>query len=190
MIGHIRGTVISIHGGRAIVTPDETGTGYVVILPMNQTYEVHTHAGFFIWHAISQDDQKLFGFDTADERWLAELIATTHRIGPTIAHKAVTTLGFSAITFMIKKGDEAGLSKAVKGLGSKGASSIIANLQGRLGAIVATQDHRIRQVQNGLKAIGLELDDNMTDFIILFCREHPGATASEVITNTLSRQRP
>lgn len=189
MIGYINGVLLSMRGGRAIVRQADGGIGYVVITPLNQTYEDQAFVSFWIWHAISQDDQKLYGFDTADERWLAELIATTHRVGPGLAHKAVTTLGYLAILAMIKKGDEAGLAKAVKGLGAKSASAIIANLQGKLGAIVATQDHRIRQVQNGLRAIGIELEDNMTDFIILFCREHPDATASEVISNTLSRQR-
>jgi Holliday junction resolvasome RuvABC DNA-binding subunit len=88
---------------------------------------------------------------------------------------------------MIKKGDEAGLAKAVKGLGAKSASAIIANLQGKLGEIVATQDHRIRQVQNGLRAIGIELDDESVDLIIGLCKEFPGSDASTLLKAVLGR---
>lgn len=189
MIGMIKGTVGSIHGGHAIITPEDGGVGYVVILPINATVEKNTYAGFWIWHAISQDDQRLYAFDTADERWLAELIATTHRVGPGTAHKAVTTLGYDAITALIRRGDEAGLAKAVKGLGAKTASAIVANLRGRLGEIVATQDHRIRQTQNALKALGIEPSDAQVDFIIAFCKEYPKAEAAEIVKNVLGAHR-
>ena len=189
MIGRIRGTVASIHGGRAVIMAEDCGLGYVVILPLNATIDEHTEAAFWIWHAISQDDQKLYGFDTSDERWLAELIATTHRVGPGIAHKAVTSLGYEAITALIKRGDEAGLAKAVKGLGAKTASSIIANLKGKLGEIVASQDHRIRMVHNGLKAIGIEMSCAQVDLIIALCKQHPDMEAADLIKNVLSQHR-
>jgi Holliday junction resolvasome RuvABC DNA-binding subunit len=189
MIGRINGTLISMRGGRGIIRPEDSGIGYVVIMPLNQTYEDQTSVGVWIWHAFSQDDQKLYGFDTADERWLAELVATTHRVGPGLAHKAVTTLGYGAIVAMIKKGDEAGLAKAVKGLGAKSASAIIANLQGRLGEVVATQDHRIRQVQNGLRAIGIELDDALADLIIHVAKQHPEVDASGILNAVLAQRR-
>jgi Holliday junction resolvasome RuvABC DNA-binding subunit len=190
MIGRIHGSVISVNNGRAVVMPDGCAIGYVIILPVNLSNpEVGAEAGFWIWHAISQDDQRLFGFDTADERWLAELIATTHRVGPGIAHKTVTTLGYLTVTAMIRRGDDVGLAKAVKGLGAKTASSIITNLRGRLGEIVATQDHRVRQVQNGLRAIGIELDDEYADLVIGLCKTYPDTSTAGILNAVLAKRR-
>lgn len=187
MIGHLRGSLISINNGRAIVTPD-SGTGYVVILPFNEVFQERSSVGFYIWHAISQDDQKLFAFGSPEERWLAELIATTHRIGPAIAHRAVTTLGHAGITTMIQRGDEAGLTKAVKGLGAKGASAIIANLKGRLGELVAAPDLRARQVRNGLRAIGIDPDLEYDNRITALCAARPGADTATILNAVLAQR--
>lgn len=188
MIGFIRGTALSSHGDRALIVPDGGGVGYIVILPVGLNLILNTTQAFWIWHAISQDDQRLYAFDTAEERWLAELIATTHRIGAGTAHRIVTKLGHDYTVDMIRSGDEAGLAKAVKGLGAKGASSIIANLKGKLGDVVAGTDHRIKVVQNALRALGIEVTSAHTELTEKLCKSCPNVDAQDVLKAVLAQR--
>jgi len=191
MIGYLRGHVDAVHGGRAVITPkigDGQGVGYCVILPVGCHLTGIPTAGFFIWHVISQDDQKLYAFDIAEERFLAELVATTQRIGAGTAHRIVTTLGHDGTVAMIKNGDEAGLAKAVKGLGAKGASSIIANLKGKLGDVVAGCDPRIKVVQNALRALGIEVTAAHTELTEKLCKTCPNVDAQDVLKAVLAQR--
>lgn len=171
---------MSIHDGRAIVLPERGDIGYAVILPVKHFCKLHGNEAFWIWHAISQDDQRLYAFYTAPERWFAELVATTQRIGPGTAHRVVTTLGVEPLKEMIQRGDEAGLAKAIKGLGAKGASSIIANLRGRLGDVVAGTDTRVRTTVEALKALGVVASQAEVAFLETTCRENTQLTPAQL----------
>ena len=131
MIAKLTGKIV--HRGISWIILDTSGVGYKVycrIEAINDVDEIE----LFIHHHIREDQQTLYGFSALAELELFELLITVNGVGPKAAMAIMGSAPPEKITAAIAQGD-AGLFKAIFGIGPKVAAKIIVELKSKVGGI-------------------------------------------------------
>lgn len=131
MIAYLEGVLREKTPARVVV--DVNGVGYELWVPLSTFTElpdesktvalrVHTH--------VREDAIQLFGFGTARERALFELLLRTSGIGPKLALSVLSGMETERLFVAISSGDVAAL-QSVPGVGRKTAERIVLELRER-----------------------------------------------------------
>lgn len=135
MIAYLKGTLAQKHTESIIV--DVHDVGYEVEIS-SQTYEQLPAEGkdlkLLIHHHITDNDQRLFGFFSSDEKELFELLNAVKGVGPKLGLKILSGLPASQIIQAILQSDKAALSQ-ISGIGKKTAERMILELKDKIGEI-------------------------------------------------------
>lgn len=131
MIWYIHGTLQDIVGTDILVVPEGIGMGYLIsvwgdILGTPTGSEV----SIYIYHHITDQGQKLFGFSTISQRQVFVTLLSVNGLGPKGA-LALLGLGESNLVSAISNADEWQLTSA-PGVWPKLAKKIILELSGKL----------------------------------------------------------
>ncbi|GAA2184358.1 Holliday junction branch migration protein RuvA [Brooklawnia cerclae] len=113
---------------------------------------------------VRQEALTLYGFASASERDVFELLQVASGVGPRIALAALSVLTPDQLARAIQAEDLAALTK-VPGIGRKGAEKIVVELRDRVASLVTEPDDRPRvasladepwraQVSAGLQGLG------------------------------------
>ena len=101
----------------------------------SQTIEQLESAGseikLLIYHHITENDQRLFGFFSTDEKQLFEQLITVKGVGPKLGLTILSGLPATNLISAITGGDAVALSR-VPGIGKKTAERIIVELREKL----------------------------------------------------------
>lgn len=137
MIAQLRGEVLDRAEGTVVV--DVAGVGYLVhvpgsasIPPRGQVVQLHTSL------QVREDSMTLYGFATAAELRLFELLLSSSGVGPKLALATLSTLRPPAIEAAIATGDVAVLT-SVPGIGRKVADRLVLELQDKVGPLLGTE---------------------------------------------------
>ena len=112
------------------------GVGYEVVISLNsydrlpapgESVRLLTH------DHIREDEHRLFGFMTADERRVFTLLLGVSGIGPKISLSALSGMTVREIKVAIKDGDVKRLS-SISGIGKKTAERMVIELRDKFGA--------------------------------------------------------
>lgn len=139
MIAHLHGRVYEKHPNRIIL--DVGGVGYDVLVPLSTYYvcgdpgtelslRIHTH--------VREDQLALFGFSTALELSMFELLIAVSGIGPKLALSVLSGIEPRDLVGAIQRNDLARLT-AIPGVGKKTAERICVELRDRLPKAVAAE---------------------------------------------------
>ena len=113
---------------------DVQGVGYKVEVS-NQTIDQLESAGseikLLIYHHITENDQRLFGFFSKDEKQLFEHLITVKGVGPKLGLTILSGFPAANLISAITGGDAIALSR-VPGIGKKTAERIIVELREKL----------------------------------------------------------
>lgn len=113
---------------------DVQGVGYKVEVS-NETIDQLESAGseikLLIYHHITENDQRLFGFFSKDEKQLFEHLITVKGVGPKLGLTILSGLPAANLISAITGGDAIALSR-VPGIGKKTAERIIVELREKL----------------------------------------------------------
>jgi len=112
------------------------GVGYEVVISLNSYDRLPTPGEtvrLLIHDHIREDEHRLFGFMTADERRVFTLLLGVSGIGPKIALSALSGMTVREIKVAIKDGDVKRLS-SISGIGKKTAERMIIELRDKFGA--------------------------------------------------------
>jgi holliday junction DNA helicase RuvA len=133
MIRHIRGTLRELHPGYVII--EIGGLGYEVRVPLGTSVSVGEgeELSLYTHFAVREDAQALYGFTTAHDRELFELLITLPGIGPKSALGIMSQADTRLIEEAVGRGDAAYLSK-LSGIGKKSAEKIVTGLKDKLGS--------------------------------------------------------
>ncbi|NET36132.1 MAG: Holliday junction branch migration protein RuvA [Cyanothece sp. SIO1E1] len=116
---------------------DVQGVGYKVEIS-SQTLDQLSTAGeeikILIYHHITENDQRLFGFFTAEEKQLFEQLITVKGVGPKLGLTILSGLPAQNLIIAITGGDAVSLSR-VPGIGKKTAERIIVELREKLKSV-------------------------------------------------------
>jgi holliday junction DNA helicase RuvA len=134
MIAQLRGTLCDKRPNQLIV--EVGGVGYLVNIPLSTFYAVgglkeevvllvHTH--------VREDQLALYGFLTAREKHLFEMLLSASGVGPTLALKILSGMSADELAPAIREGDIARLTR-IPGVGKKTAERMVVELRDRLAA--------------------------------------------------------
>jgi Holliday junction DNA helicase RuvA len=142
VIAYLEGVLREKQPTRAVL--DVHGVGYEVLIPLSTFAElpdegktvalrIHTH--------VREDALLLYGFRSARERAVFEMLLRTSGVGPRIALAILSGLEPDELLAAIEAGDVARLRR-VPGVGQKTAERIVVDLRDRAGELLATQTAR------------------------------------------------
>lgn len=134
MLDYIRGRVISKSPTRLVL--EVAGIGYLLHIPLSTFEKIPNHGEVTILTQlfIREDQIKIFGFATGDERDLFQLLLSVNGIGPTMAITILSGSTVDDIKYAVAREDAKALVK-IKGVGKKTAERIILELKGMLNEI-------------------------------------------------------
>lgn len=131
MIDYVSGHLATKKPTEAVV--DVGGIGYRVLIPTS-TFERLPERGeavtLLTHHHVREDAITLFGFVTAEERHVFELMIAVSGIGPKLALAALSALRPSELKQRILEGD-VGMLTRIPGVGRKTAERLVIELRDR-----------------------------------------------------------
>lgn len=135
MIGHLKGHLIDKSPTRILL--DVHGVGYDIQIPLSTFEKLGTigeETALLTYLHVREEALTLFGFATAAEKQLFQLLLAVSGIGPKIAQGILS--GSSVETFRqnVLRGEIAALT-AIPGVGKKTAERIIVELKDKIGVL-------------------------------------------------------
>lgn len=136
MIGYLKGTIHKKSPEQLIL--DVRDVGYLLEIS-NQTYDELPSEGeeveLLVYHHVTDNDQRLFGFANQNEKDLFELLITVKGVGPKLGLTILSGLPAEQITGAIVQEDKSALSQ-IKGIGKKTAQRMILELKDKISEMV------------------------------------------------------
>jgi holliday junction DNA helicase RuvA len=155
VIAFLDGTVADKGADRVVV--DVGGVGYEVAIPVSTAARlpaVGRPVRVFTRMHVRDDAMLLFGFGSADERSLFDLLITVSGVGPKVALAFLSALAPDALRRAVVSGDVAALT-VVPGVGKKVAQRVVLDLKDKLGGDVVVLEGPLVDVREALLALGL-----------------------------------
>lgn len=135
MIALLHGNLADKRPNQVVV--DVAGVGYLVHVPLSTFYslgELHSEVSLLIHTQVREDAIALYGFLTAREKHLFELLISASGVGPVLALKILSGMSVDDLVPAIRAGDIARLTR-IPGVGRKTAERMIVELRDKLAAM-------------------------------------------------------
>ncbi|MDP8913423.1 MAG: Holliday junction branch migration protein RuvA [Pseudomonadota bacterium] len=136
MIAKIRGLLDSFSADQAVI--DVQGVGYLVFASTRTLSQLGAIGGEVVLHTemqVSEDDIRLIGFATAEERDWFRLLTSVQGVGARVALAILSALTGDELHRAIAGGDKAMVARA-QGVGPKLAQRIVNELKDKAGGVV------------------------------------------------------
>ena len=137
MIASVRGTVLSLAPGSAVVEVGGIGLDVQCVPAALAGLRVGQAATLATSLVVREDSLTLFGFDRPETRDLFVVLQSVTGIGPRIAQAVLAVLEPDALRTAVAREDLTTLTR-VPGIGRKGAARIVLELTGKLDPAVVT----------------------------------------------------
>ena len=163
MIGWLSGDIIDIKLERSYLILNVGGVGYVVYTSaqtllsatVGDSLTIHTHT------VVRETALDLYGFNTAEEKALFELLLSVSGVGPKSALSILSLADTSTIYNAISRDETSYLTK-VSGIGKKLAGKIVLELKDKIGDIGKAGDSTTSDdssVMEALEAMGYKVQE-------------------------------
>lgn len=132
MIALLSGTVAYKFPDHVIL--DVHGVGYRVHIPFSTYYDLPEEGGTVSLHVythVKEDGINLYGFRTAEEKGIFQLLISVSGIGPKLANGILSNTDADELAYAISRGDLARLSK-IPGIGKKTAERLVVELREKM----------------------------------------------------------
>ena len=142
MIAQLRGTLGDKRPNQVLV--DVGGVGYLVHIPLSTFYalgDLHSNVTLLIHTQVREDAISLYGFLSAREKHLFELLISASGVGPVLALKILSGMSVDDLVPAVRSGDLARLTR-IPGVGRKKAERMIVELRDKLAAMEIPEDAR------------------------------------------------
>jgi Holliday junction DNA helicase RuvA len=142
MIAQLRGSLGDKRPNQVLV--DVGGVGYLVHIPLSTFYalgELHSNVTLLIHTQVREDAISLYGFLSAREKHLFELLISASGVGPVLALKILSGMSVDDLVPAVRSGDLARLTR-IPGVGRKTAERMIVELRDKLNAIEISEEAR------------------------------------------------
>lgn len=160
MIARLTGKVLEANFTELIL--DVHGVGYRLFIPIS-TYDalprVGEEATLRCIMQVREDDISLYGFATAQEQGIFELLITVNGIGAKTALNILSSMNIPGFCAAVAQGDVKSLKK-INGVGPKSAERIIIELRDKIDKIVpestfikAESDDSFKELEDALIAL-------------------------------------
>jgi Holliday junction DNA helicase RuvA len=182
MIGLLRGRLLEKRPNQVIL--DVGGVGYLVAVPLSTFAamgELHAEVTLLIHTHVREDALALYGFLSAREKHLFELLLGASGVGPTLALKILSGMNVEELVPAIRTGDLARLTK-IPGVGRKTAERMVVELKDKLEAVEAEKPAASPAgVEADVKSalINLGYDDRASEAAVTEAKSRAGAGSFE-----------
>jgi len=185
MIGLLRGRLLEKRPNQVIL--DVGGVGYLVAVPLSTFAalgELHADVTLLIHTHVREDALALYGFLSAREKHLFELLLGASGVGPTLALKILSGMNVEELVPAIRTGDLARLTK-IPGVGRKTAERMVVELKDKLEAVAAEAEKPAAASPAGVEAdvrsalINLGYDDRTADAAVQEAKSQTGTVSFE-----------
>lgn len=136
MISRLKGILIESSFTQTII--DVHGVGYQVFIPMS-TFDklprIDSEITLLINTQVREDDISLYGFATAEEKQLFELLIATNGVGPKLALSILSSMPVSSFCSAVTHRDIT-LIKRINGIGPKTAERLLVELHDKVSKLV------------------------------------------------------
>jgi Holliday junction DNA helicase RuvA len=135
MIGQLRGRLEEKRPNQVLV--DVGGVGYLVQVPLSSYAalgELHTEVTLLIHTHVREDALALYGFVSAREKHLFEMLLSASGVGPTLALKILSGMSVEELVPAIRASDLVRLTK-IPGVGRKTAERMVVELKDKLDVV-------------------------------------------------------
>ncbi len=135
MIARLRGLLDSFGADHAVI--DVNGVGYLVFASTRTLSSLGAIGGEVVLHTqmqVSEDDIRLIGFATGEERDWFRLLTSVQGVGARVALAILSALSAEEVHRAVAAGDNAMIARA-QGVGPKLAQRIVNELKDKAGAV-------------------------------------------------------
>jgi len=185
MIGLLRGRLLEKRPNQVIL--DVGGVGYLVVVPLSTFAamgELHAEVTLLIHTHVREDALSLYGFLSAREKHLFELLLGASGVGPTLALKILSGMNVEELVPAIRMGDLARLTK-IPGVGRKTAERMVVELKDKLEAMAVEAEKPAAASPAGAEAdvksalINLGYDDRTAEAAVAEAKSQVGTGSFE-----------
>ena len=185
MIGLLRGRLLEKRPNQVIL--DVGGVGYLVAVPLStfaSLGELHSEVTLLIHIHVREDALALYGFLSAREKHLFELLLGASGVGPTLALKILSGMNVEELVPAIRTGDLARLTK-IPGVGRKTAERMVVELKDKLEAVGAEAERPAAASPAGVETdvksalINLGYDERTAEAAVKEAKSQVGAGTFE-----------
>lgn len=185
MIGLLRGRLLEKRPNQVIL--DVGGVGYLVAVPLSTFAalgELHAEVTLLIHTHVREDALSLYGFLSAREKHLFELLLGASGVGPSLALKILSGMNVEELVPAIRGGDLARLTK-IPGVGRKTAERMVVELKDKLEAVAAEAERPAAASPAGVEAdvksalINLGYDERTAEAAVAEARRRIGPSGFE-----------
>lgn len=152
MIAQLRGSLADKRLNQVVV--DVAGVGYLVHVPLS-TYaalgELRAEVTLLIHMHVREDALALYGFLSAREKHLFEMLLSASGVGPTLALKILSGMNVEELVPAIRSGDVARLTR-IPGVGRKTAERMVVELKDKLEAVAIEHERPAPSSPGGAEA--------------------------------------
>lgn len=130
MYNHLRGILCKKSPSRIVL--EASGVGYDITIPLSASSclpGVGEEAMVLVHLVVREDEMRLIGFTTEEQRELFRRLITLSGVGPSLALQILSGMSPQEFAVAIERQDTAALKK-IKGVGDKTAKRIILELKG------------------------------------------------------------
>jgi len=155
VIAFLSGTVAEKGANRVVL--ETGGVGYDLAVPTSTVAKlpaVGARAKVHTRMVVRDDGITLYGFSSADERTLFDLLTGVTGVGPKVALAFLSALAPDALRRAVVSGDVAALT-VVPGVGKKVAQRVALDLKDRFGGEVIVLEGPLADVREALLSLGL-----------------------------------
>jgi Holliday junction DNA helicase RuvA len=185
MIGLLRGRLLEKRPNQVIL--DVGGVGYLVAIPLS-TYaaigELHTEVTVLVHMHVREDALALYGFLSAREKHLFELLLGASGVGPSLALKILSGMNVEELVPAIRNGDLARLTR-IPGVGRKTAERMVVELKDKLEAVVVEAEKASPPSPAGVEAdvksalVNLGYDERIAESAVAAAKRETGIASFE-----------
>jgi|SRR5215472_8992707 len=150
MIAQLRGTLEDKRPNQVLV--DVGGVGYLVHVPLSTFYalgELHSSVTLLVYTHVREDAIALYGFLSAREKHLFELLISASGVGPVLALKILSGMSVDDLIPAVRAGDLARLTR-IPGVGRKTAERMIVELRDKLAETEVPEGARPAAAPSGI----------------------------------------
>jgi Holliday junction DNA helicase RuvA len=200
MIGLLRGRLLDKRPNQIIL--DVGGVGYLVAVPLSTFAalgDLHAEVTLLIHTHVREDALALYGFLSAREKHLFELLLGASGVGPTLALKILSGMNVEELVPAIRSGDLGRLTK-IPGVGRKTAERMVVELRDKLESIALATEKLAPSSPAGVEAdvksalLNLGYDERTADSALAEAKREAGTSNFEkllrVTLTALSAPRP
>jgi Holliday junction DNA helicase RuvA len=147
MLDYIRGKIMKKGKNRIVV--EKLGLGFLVEVPDSEKFKENI---VYTYLLVSQEDLRLLGFASEEERDLFLKLIKVHGVGVKQAMNIISKFSVEEFIEIIENGDVDKLTE-IKGIGNKTAQRIIVELKGK---IEFSESEELNQLVSALVNLGYD----------------------------------